>query len=106
MVTWFMKYFILVFLIIFILASCNSSDSAEENGKNDVVRLYNKNCGICHGENGRKGLAGAKILPNSGLDLNERIAIITYGKGQMMPYKELLSKDEIKAIAEYTMRFK
>jgi len=101
-----MKYLILVFLVVAVLGSCNSSEPNGDKAYSDVVKLYNTNCGICHGKKGRKGLAGAKILPESELNLKERIAIITHGKGQMMPYKNILSEEEIQAIAEYTMTFK
>jgi len=101
----FMKYFILVSLVLVFMGSCNSSGHSEGNQRGDVVKIYNRNCGICHGKDGRKGLAGAKLLPESELNLKERIAIITNGKGQMMPYKNILSEKEIKAIAEYTMTF-
>ena len=43
------------------------------------------------------------MIPESKLDLQERIALITNGKGSMMPYKDILSKDEIARVAEYTL---
>lgn len=67
------------------------------------VEIYKKQCAICHGKDGRKGLAGAKMIPESKLDLQERIVLITQGKGSMMPYKDILSKDEIARVAEYTL---
>ena len=105
MVSRFMREFALVFMIAFALGACNSSGSTSNGEYTEVVKLYNTNCGICHGKNGRKGLAGAKVLPDSKLTIEGRIGIITNGKGQMMPYKNLLSEEEIKAIAEYTMTF-
>ena len=102
----FMKYVILVSsLVLVCMGSCTSSGLSEGNQRDDVIKIYNTNCGICHGKDGRKGLAGAKFLPESELNLKERISIITNGKGQMMPYKNILSEKEIKAIAEYTMTF-
>ncbi len=99
-----MRIYAFVFFV-FAIGACNSSGSTEKESHSDVVKLYNTNCGICHGKNGRKGLAGARILPESKLTVEERIEIIKYGKGQMMPYEKLLSEEEIKAIAEYTMTF-
>jgi mono/diheme cytochrome c family protein len=100
-----MKELVVVLLVVVTLGACNSSGSSGGDEYSDVVKIYNTNCGICHGKNGRKGLAGAKILPESELTVEERIEIITNGKGQMMPYKNLLSEEEIKAVAEYTMTF-
>lgn len=101
-----MKHLVAVFLVALLIGACSSSEPSGNEEFTDVIKLYNTHCGICHGKNGRKGLAGAKILPESELTVEGRIEIITKGKGQMMPYKNLLSEEEIKAIAEYTMTFK
>ena len=41
----------------------------------------------------------------STLSLEEKIEVITNGRNAMMAYKTSLSEDEIKAVAEYTMKF-
>lgn len=64
--------------------------------------VYKTHCAICHGKDGRKGVAGAKMIPESKLDLQERILLITRGKGSMMPYKDILSEKEIARVATYT----
>lgn len=101
----FMKELVVVLLVVVTLGACNSSSTSGGDEYSDVVKIYNTHCGICHGKNGRKGLAGAKVLPESELTVEGRIEIITNGKGQMMPYKNILSEEEIKAVAEYTMTF-
>ncbi len=80
-------------------AEGTSSSDAPKSAEN----LYNTHCSICHGNDGRKGLAGAKMLPDSELDLNARIALITNGKGTMMPFRGILSKEEIARVAQYTI---
>jgi mono/diheme cytochrome c family protein len=76
---------------------------AENLDEKPADALYKTHCSICHGDDGRKGLAGARILPESKLSLDERVALITKGKGNMMAYEGLLNAKQIEAIAQYTM---
>lgn len=55
---------------------------------------------------GQKGLSGAGDLTRSKLSIKERIKIIRNGKGSMIPYKNILSKKEIRAVAGYLDEFK
>jgi cytochrome c6 len=87
-----------------IIWSCSgTADAGAEKAPLTGEAIYKKQCAICHGKDGRKGLAGAKMIPESKLDLQERIALITQGKGSMMPYKGILTKNEIALVAEYTL---
>lgn len=101
-----------IFSIVLVLAlSCNSGTPEGERIKKDegeivAEKIYNTHCGICHGDDGKKGLAGAKILPESQLSVKERIVLITKGKGNMMPYERVLSPEEIETVANYTLSFK
>ena len=74
--------------------------------KIDASKIFKLNCQLCHGANGKLGANGSKNLQISPLTMDERISVITNGKGTMMPYKDVLSKEEIKAIAEYTFKLK
>jgi len=96
-------------LVIVLSCSTGSKDSGEpkaDEGEIVAEKIYNTHCGLCHGADGRKGLSGAKMLPESQLSLKERIELITNGKGNMMPYERVLSPEEIEAVAEYTLSFK
>ena len=68
-----------------------------------TYRLY---CTQCHGSNGALGLNGAGDFRESTLNLEERIDVITNGRNTMTPYKDLLSAEEIKAVAGYLDKFK
>lgn len=72
----------------------------------DGKKIFKQNCVICHGADGKLGINGSKDLTLSEMDLEERIAIITNGKGTMTPFNALLSEDKIKAVAEYTFTLK
>lgn len=70
----------------------------------DGAAIFQKNCKICHGADGKLGLNGAKDLSMSVLSLPERINIITYGKNLMTPFGQILSTTEISAVAAYTIQ--
>ena len=72
----------------------------------DGMAVFRKNCITCHGADGKLGLNGAKDLSASAISVEERIEIITNGKKLMTPFKALLSVEEIKAVATYTMTLK
>jgi cytochrome c6 len=101
-----MKCLIAIALIV-TLASCGNSEGAGSQDEVETQKsgeaIFNTHCAICHGKDGRKGLAGAKMIPGSLLTLEERVALITNGKGSMMPYRGILTKDEIEKVAAYTL---
>lgn len=104
-----MRNILIIFsVLVFAWACGGSSDNAESNAKGEEMgmQLFKTNCAICHGDDGRKGLSGAKMIPDSELSVAERIMLITQGKGNMMPYQGLLSEEEIKAVATYTTTLK
>ncbi len=101
---------LVVFLTVFLFA-CGGSDSVPTSNSTDITeaesqRLYTMKCGLCHGNDGKLMLSGAPDLSSSRLELNERIALITYGKGKMPPQKDVLTADEIRGIARYIETFR
>lgn len=94
--------FVLTLGISFIILACNSKQdtlSTARDGKN----VFETMCITCHGANGKLMLNGAKDLTKSILTIEERVQIITHGKGGMASYKNLLSAKEIQNVAEYTL---
>lgn len=75
-------------------------------GKADAQRQYMMKCAMCHGEQGEPVLLTAGDLRESTLGLEERIAIITYGKGTMPPHKDMLDAATIQGIANYIETFR
>ena len=97
---------ILAFICIAVFVfSCGGSGgsqlSAEElaKGKETFAKL----CVACHGSTGEMSLNGAKKFSESVLSLEERVLVITNGKGMMTPFKGILSEEEIKSVAGYTI---
>lgn len=72
----------------------------------DGQALFRQYCVLCHGADGKLGLNGAKDLTQSALTLDERILIITKGKNLMTPFGEMLTPEEIRAVAAYTTTLK
>lgn len=66
--------------------------------------VFNTNCALCHGRDGKAGLNGAKDLTLSTLSKEEMIAIVRNGKGAMLPYKNVLTPEEITAVVEHVRK--
>ena len=77
----------------------NAKATAKGNRKGKII--YKQYCVACHGADGKMALNGAKDLSISEIDMKERINQITNGKGMMTPYKDILSEEQIKNVAEY-----
>jgi mono/diheme cytochrome c family protein len=92
-------------LLLAFLASCDQGHSGQKdpNAPIQAAELYQKKCSICHGDDGKLAVAGAKDLTKSTLSVEEIDAQIAFGKGTMPPHKDVLTKEEIRAIAEFTL---
>lgn len=66
---------------------------------NDGKALYENNCNLCHGADGKLGAAGAKDLGATVLDVAAIKDIILNGKGMMA--KTAVNEEQAAAIAEY-----
>ena len=73
---------------------------ATADADEEIYRTY---CKSCHGKKGGSGFGGAAKLTKSDMKLEDRIDIITNGKGSMTPFGSILSKKEIKSVAKFTM---
>lgn len=82
--------------------SAEKSKDAQPATTNRRGRLiYKQYCVICHGADGKLAVSDAKDLSVSTIDMEERINQITNGKGLMTPYKDILSEEQIRDVAEY-----
>lgn len=109
----FLKIFSLILALAFV-GACGSEEPTNERKrrpkpKKKVVtdlgeKLFKNKCVICHGINGDLQFNGAKNIQESLLTLEDRINLIDNGKGLMTPFKGILSDEEMKAVAEYSMK--
>ena len=93
-------FYFLIFLFLNLFFLPLKSDPILELGK--IIFLEQGNCATCH------TLADAKSNGNIGPNLNQIkpdiarvIDTVTNGIGVMPPYKDLLSTQEIEAVAHY-----
>lgn len=95
-------YFILGLLFIFSCTIEKKNDSPHETTEfKSGPQIFSERCTSCHGTDGKLGFGGAKDLTASTKSLSEIIHQVTEGKGAMAPYKNILSLEEIHAVAEY-----
>ena len=72
----------------------------------DASRQYTMKCSVCHGSDGAPVLAAAPDLRTSTMTVEERVAIIAYGKGTMPPHRGMLDMPTIRGIAVYIEKFR
>jgi mono/diheme cytochrome c family protein len=116
-----MKYLAILLLLATFTFACGGEEKDAKTDKKstttaaankpaiDAKKIWKIRCIACHGLYGNQGLNGAANLQEVTATLEERINIITNGrqgeKGVMTAFGEILSEDQIKAVAEYTMTF-
>lgn len=76
-----------------------AKDAGAAIASTDGKTLYEANCKSCHGDDGKAGLAGAKDLSVTVLDIAAMKEIILHGKG-VMPAASV-NDEQATAIAEY-----
>lgn len=97
-----MKTPIILLFILFIGLSCTQKIQVDQKLGESVFKT---NCVICHGRDGKLEINDAKDLGLSILSVDERVVIIREGKNLMVPFKNLLNDEQIKAVASYTLKF-
>jgi mono/diheme cytochrome c family protein/uncharacterized membrane protein SirB2 len=79
--------------------------SGKTNANYDLVAhgksVFLAQCALCHGEDGKKGLGGAKNLQETRLDKNQIMDLLLNGKNTMPSYRNVLSQQEMMAVVAY-----
>jgi cytochrome c6 len=75
------------------------------------LAVYQSNCAMCHGEDGKKNYRGAVDLSSSMMDATAAEIMITEGRkkgqyGTMPAFKKSLSSEQITAVASYIQGLK
>ncbi len=92
------------FLIIVSFGLAQKAKQAKAGGAIAVVsgkEIFEDKCTLCHGDNGKLGLNGAKDLSLTTLDHKGITDIITKGKNGMASYKDVLTTEQIEAVTAY-----
>ena len=112
-----MKQLFVLFLLAFVIVACGggedapseatASSSASSAPKKEInaKKIWKVRCIACHGIDGTMGTNGAANLQESDKDMDYRINIITNGSenGIMTAFGEILTEEEIEAMAQFTM---
>ena len=88
-----------LFVVALCLLACGNPPAKE----NTAVSLYERKCSLCHGADGKLASGGAKDLSTSTMTLEQVEQQITFGKGAMPPQKGIVTDEEIKSLAAYTL---
>jgi mono/diheme cytochrome c family protein len=94
------------FCVAALFFSCQSEKNKVEKAPKPASEIYAEKCSLCHGQDGKKGLSGAKDLSVSVLSREEAKQIISLGKNGMAGYKSILSEKEIEELANYIQSLK
>ena len=100
-----MKNIFLIFSVL-IFFSCGGEKKTNADGSPNGKQLYEDNCSICHGGDGKAGVSEAKDLSTSTMSLEEAISVIENGKGKMTPFKEMMNEKEREAVGKYIQELK
>ncbi len=68
--------------------------------------IFQKNCGRCHGQDGRLGRNGAHDLTKSNLNAFGRTYLVTNGMGKMPAFAKKLTAAQIDAVVAYSLTLK
>ncbi len=91
---------VVLVLVSSALLACGSVDSS--NAEEDIGKeVYTTYCVACHGGDGKLKLNDAPDLTFSKMTLDERIENIGNGGSIMPAFSEVISKEEIEAVAAY-----
>jgi len=89
----------------FSVENSGSADAVLDSNKATLVAngkaIYTQLCIECHGADGKKGLFKASDLTASVMSRQEKINIVTNGKGTMAKFDSQLAEEDIEAVVSY-----
>lgn len=98
-------------VILLTQASCGEAAPSENSNveppnQATIQRVYIMKCSLCHGTDGKLMASKSPDLSTSTLSMEDRVALITYGKGTMPPQKGLVDASTISGLARYIESFR
>ena len=90
-----------------LLGACGGDDldgGAGGGGGGTGQQVYSQSCASCHGQSGEGGIGpklGEGAVVEAFPDIDDQIAIIANGRGNMPSFRNQLSAEEIEAVAVF-----
>jgi mono/diheme cytochrome c family protein len=98
--------FALCAFVLVAVFSCGSDSGGSGNQTGvpiDINKLYGFKCAVCHGREGNAMASGSPDLTKSALSKDMVISTISMGRGKMPAQKDVLTKEEIEALASHVI---
>ena len=100
-------------LTVFVCVAPASAGATDTAAKEAGAKLFSDNCVPCHGQDGTGNTSSGKLLGAANLTTEKvqnlsdaRLAhVIAEGKGQMQPFKSVLTHREIQDVLKYIREF-
>ncbi|TND08236.1 MAG: cytochrome c variant [Bacteroidetes bacterium] len=92
-------------LVFGMFMSCGSHEQNNQPEAIDAKSVFESNCVLCHGGNGRAMLAGATDLTLSRLDTAGIKNVVKNGRGNMAEFGTKLTEAELEAVVKYVYAF-
>ncbi|MGH9700110.1 MAG: c-type cytochrome [Candidatus Acidiferrales bacterium] len=104
---------LMVGLTAFVYAAPASAGASDAASKEAGAKIFSDNCVPCHGEDGTGNTSSGKLLGAANLTTakvqnlsNATLAhVIAEGKGQMPPFKSVLTHAQIQDVLKYVREF-
>ena len=81
------------------MSSCGGGE--KKTGAKTGADIYRENCLVCHGEDGKAGMAGATDLSTSTLSHEAAVSVVTNGRNGMRSFASELSAQDIEAVVKH-----
>ncbi len=92
------------FLIVVSFGLAHKAKDAKAGEKSIAINgneIYQEKCALCHGNDGKLGMSGAKDITVTNLSHSDIVSLITNGKNTMPAFNSTLNSEQIEAVTNY-----
>lgn len=92
------------FLIVMSFGLAHKAKDAKAGQKSVAINgkeIYQEKCALCHGNDGKLGLSGAKDITATALNHTDIVTLIANGKNTMPAFNTTLNNEQIEAVTNY-----
>ena len=92
------------FLIVVSFGLAHKAKDAKAGDKSIAINgneIYQEKCALCHGNEGKLGMSGAKDITVTNLSHSDIVSLIANGKNTMPAFNSTLNSEQIEAVTNY-----